>query len=269
MVIAPYGGHVAQLLGDGVLVYFGYPQAHEDDAERAVRAALGSRRSAGFAAPSAPRSRCGSASPPAWWWWATAAAAGWRRGSASRSARRRTSPRGSRRGPRRHAWCSAMARCGSWPASSPRRARDAGRSRGWLSDGAGVAGGAGREGRRGRFELASGPRLDAPRRTREQELNLLRTDGSRHKEGEGQVLLLSCELGIGKSRLTAASARAAGRGAAYLAALLSVLASSHEQRALSSCRANWPSPADRCPAHERLNASWTSWRRCSAPARRT
>jgi predicted ATPase/class 3 adenylate cyclase len=33
-------GHVAQLLGDGVLVYFGYPHAHEDDAERAVRAGL-------------------------------------------------------------------------------------------------------------------------------------------------------------------------------------------------------------------------------------
>ena len=38
--VAPYEGHVAQLLGDGVLVYFGYPRAHEDDAERAVRAAL-------------------------------------------------------------------------------------------------------------------------------------------------------------------------------------------------------------------------------------
>jgi class 3 adenylate cyclase/tetratricopeptide (TPR) repeat protein len=33
-------GHVAQYLGDGVLAYFGYPQAHEDDAEHAVRAAL-------------------------------------------------------------------------------------------------------------------------------------------------------------------------------------------------------------------------------------
>jgi len=31
-----YGGHIAQYLGDGLLVYFGYPQAHEDDAERAV-----------------------------------------------------------------------------------------------------------------------------------------------------------------------------------------------------------------------------------------
>jgi class 3 adenylate cyclase/predicted ATPase len=35
-----FGGFVARYLGDGVLVYFGYPQAHEDDAERAVRAGL-------------------------------------------------------------------------------------------------------------------------------------------------------------------------------------------------------------------------------------
>ena len=35
-----FGGYVAKYLGDGVLVYFGYPEAHEDDAERAVRAGL-------------------------------------------------------------------------------------------------------------------------------------------------------------------------------------------------------------------------------------
>jgi class 3 adenylate cyclase/predicted ATPase len=35
-----FGGFVARYLGDGVLIYFGYPQAHEDDAERAVRAGL-------------------------------------------------------------------------------------------------------------------------------------------------------------------------------------------------------------------------------------
>ena len=40
-VIDRFDGHVAQFLGDGLLVYFGYPQAHEDDAERAIRAALG------------------------------------------------------------------------------------------------------------------------------------------------------------------------------------------------------------------------------------
>ena len=35
-----YDGHIAQFLGDRVLTYFGFPRAHEDDAERAVRAAL-------------------------------------------------------------------------------------------------------------------------------------------------------------------------------------------------------------------------------------
>src|SRR5256714_7219522 len=40
-VIRRYDGHIAQLLGDGLLVYFGYPQAHEDDAHRAVRTGLG------------------------------------------------------------------------------------------------------------------------------------------------------------------------------------------------------------------------------------
>ena len=39
-VIERYGGHVAQYLGDGLMTYFGWPRAHEDDAERAVRAGL-------------------------------------------------------------------------------------------------------------------------------------------------------------------------------------------------------------------------------------
>ena len=40
-VVAEADGFVSRYMGDGVLVYFGYPQAHEDDAERAVRAGLG------------------------------------------------------------------------------------------------------------------------------------------------------------------------------------------------------------------------------------
>jgi class 3 adenylate cyclase/tetratricopeptide (TPR) repeat protein len=40
-VITRFDGHIAQYLGDGLLVYFGYPQAHEDDAQRAVRTGLG------------------------------------------------------------------------------------------------------------------------------------------------------------------------------------------------------------------------------------
>ena len=39
-VIAQYEGHVARYVGDGILTYFGWPKAHEEDAERAVRAAL-------------------------------------------------------------------------------------------------------------------------------------------------------------------------------------------------------------------------------------
>ena len=39
-VIERYEGHIAQYLGDGLLVYFGYPAAHEDDAARAIRAGL-------------------------------------------------------------------------------------------------------------------------------------------------------------------------------------------------------------------------------------
>ena len=40
-VLQRFDGHIAQYLGDGLLVYFGYPQAHEDDAQRAVRTGLG------------------------------------------------------------------------------------------------------------------------------------------------------------------------------------------------------------------------------------
>src|SRR5262249_51469366 len=40
-VIQRFDGHIAQYLGDGLLVYLGYPRAHEDDAQRAVHTGLG------------------------------------------------------------------------------------------------------------------------------------------------------------------------------------------------------------------------------------
>ncbi|WP_046869415.1 AAA family ATPase [Microvirga massiliensis] len=49
--VTRFGGFVAKYMGDGVLVYFGYPQAHEDDAERAVRAALATLQAVGQVAP--------------------------------------------------------------------------------------------------------------------------------------------------------------------------------------------------------------------------
>ena len=56
-----FGGFVAKYMGDGVLVYFGYPQAHEDDAERAVRAGLELIRAVGGLKSSStanPRGHC-------------------------------------------------------------------------------------------------------------------------------------------------------------------------------------------------------------------
>ncbi|HSU99108.1 MAG TPA: adenylate/guanylate cyclase domain-containing protein, partial [Roseiarcus sp.] len=38
--IGRYDGLIAKFMGDGVLAYFGFPRAHEEDAERAVRAGL-------------------------------------------------------------------------------------------------------------------------------------------------------------------------------------------------------------------------------------
>jgi len=72
-----FDGFVAKYMGDGVLVYFGYPQAHEDDAERAVRAGLdivtdvGRLDTPAIPGTPAPVSSTGSASPPASSWWAT------------------------------------------------------------------------------------------------------------------------------------------------------------------------------------------------------
>jgi class 3 adenylate cyclase len=52
--VGRFGGFVAKYMGDGVLVYFGYPQAHEDDAERAVRAGLELIQAVGALKSSAP-----------------------------------------------------------------------------------------------------------------------------------------------------------------------------------------------------------------------
>ena len=74
-VIQRFDGHIAQYLGDGLLVYFGYPQAHEDDAHRAVRTGSGSSKPSaccidGSTREHAIRWRSASGSIRDWWWWA-------------------------------------------------------------------------------------------------------------------------------------------------------------------------------------------------------
>jgi class 3 adenylate cyclase len=62
--IRRYDGFVAKYMGDGILVYFGYPRAHEDEAERSVRAGLDiveAMAELNAAVPEAPRGRAGGA----------------------------------------------------------------------------------------------------------------------------------------------------------------------------------------------------------------
>jgi len=64
-VIVKHGGFVARHLGDGILAYFGYPHAHEDNAERAVRAGWHWwKRGRSSALDRELPCKCGSASPP-------------------------------------------------------------------------------------------------------------------------------------------------------------------------------------------------------------
>jgi class 3 adenylate cyclase len=79
-VIARFEGHIAQYLGDGLLVYFGYPRAHEDDAQRAVRTGSGSSRRWANSTPSWRVSGVSSwgcvwGFIPGWWWWVRSEAA--------------------------------------------------------------------------------------------------------------------------------------------------------------------------------------------------
>jgi len=102
-VIARYDGFVAKFMGDGILAYFGFPHAHEDDAERAVRAGLeiASLLEHCRRAPR-PRSRYASALPLASSWSATSWVVAQLRNRRS-LAIRRISPRACRRWPSRTA----------------------------------------------------------------------------------------------------------------------------------------------------------------------
>jgi class 3 adenylate cyclase len=195
-----FGGFVAKYMGDGVLVYFGYPQAHEDDAERAVRAGLELIEAVAKVKSSAPlQIRVGIATGLV----VVGDLIG--KGSAQEQAVVGETPNLAAR-------LQGLAEPNSVViAESTRKvlgnlfeledlgARDlkgiAGPVRAWTAL---------RPSRvESRFEALHASGL-SELVGREEELELLLRRWSKAKTGEGQVALLSGEAGIGKSRLTAA-----------------------------------------------------------------
>jgi class 3 adenylate cyclase/predicted ATPase len=195
-----FGGFVAKYMGDGVLVYFGYPQAHEDDAERAVRAGLELVAVVGALKTHAPlQTRVGIATG--------LVVVGDLIGS---GASREQAIVGET--PNLAARLQGIGEPSSVViAESTRKllgnlfeledlgAKDlkgiAGPVRAWTALRPGSV-----EGRFEAFHASGLTELVG----REEELDLLLRRWSKAKTGEGQVVLLSGEAGIGKSRLTAA-----------------------------------------------------------------
>ena len=195
-----FGGFVAKYMGDGVLVYFGYPQAHEDDAERAVRAGLELVGAVSALKPNAPlETRVGIATGLV----VVGDLIG--SGSAQEQAVVGETPNLSARlqgiaEPNVVVIAEATRKLlGSLFELEDLGAKDlkgiAGPVRVWAALRASSV--------EGRFEALHGSGLTALV-GREEELELLLRRWARAKTGEGQVVLLSGEAGIGKSRLTAA-----------------------------------------------------------------
>ena len=227
--VAAFGGFVAKYMGDGVLVYFGYPQAHEDDAERAVRAGLELVAAVGALKTHAPlQTRVGIATG--------LVVVGDLIGSGASQEQAIVGET-----PNLAARLQGIAEPNSVViAESTRKlvgnlfeledlgAKDlkgiAGPVRAWAAL---------RPDHRSKAASTLSTRAALTELVgREEELELLLRRWSKAKTGEGQVVLLSGEPGIGKSRLTAAlMERLASRTTHALALLL--LPAAHGQRALS------------------------------------
>jgi class 3 adenylate cyclase len=198
--VGRFGGFVAKYMGDGVLVYFGYPQAHEDDAERAVRAALEAIAAVGALKFTVPlQTRIGIATG--------LVVVGDLIGSGEAQERGIVGET-----PNIAARLQGVAEPNAAViAESTRRLlgelfelQDLGPQelkgipapiRAWVALRASAA--------EGRFEALRAGRL-TELVGRQEELELLLRRWSRAKSSEGQVVLLSGEAGIGKSRLAAA-----------------------------------------------------------------
>jgi predicted ATPase/class 3 adenylate cyclase len=194
-----FGGFVAKYMGDGVLVYFGYPQAHEDDAERAVRAGLELITAVAALKTHAPlQIRVGMATGMV--------VVGDLIGSGSAQERAVVGET-----PNLAARLEGLATPGSLVVADPTRhqlgqlfdLRDLGPQplagftepqRAWLV--------LGESGAVSRFEALRS--AATPLVGRDEELDLLRRRWAQAKTSEGRVVLISGEPGIGKSRLATA-----------------------------------------------------------------
>jgi class 3 adenylate cyclase/predicted ATPase len=195
-----FGGYVAKFMGDGVLIFFGYPQAHEDDAERAVRAGLASVAAVGvLKTHAALQTRVGIATG--------LVVVGDLIGSGEAQERGIVGET-----PNLAARMQSIAEPNAVVVADSTRKllgslfdlRDLGGQdlkgmggpvRAWAALRPGSV-----ESRFEAFHASGFTELVG----REEELELLRRRWSKAKAGEGQVVLLSGEAGIGKSRLTAA-----------------------------------------------------------------
>ena len=195
-----FEGFVAKYMGDGVLIYFGYPQAHEDDAERAVRAGLELVAAVGALKTHAPlQTRVGIATGLVVVGDLIGSGASQEQGIVGET-------------PNLAARLQSVAEPNSVVIAEGTRklvgnlfelrdlgAQDlkgiAGPVRAWAALRSSAA--------EGRFEAMHATEL-TDLVGREEEFDLLLRRWSKAKTGEGQVVLLSGEAGIGKSRLTAA-----------------------------------------------------------------
>jgi class 3 adenylate cyclase len=201
-VIIKAGGFIAKYLGDGVLAYFGYPRAHEDDAERAVRAGLTLVRAIAkldSGTGESLRVRIGVATGVVVVGDLTGEGEAQERGVVGET-------------PNLAARLQTLAEAGAVVISTSTQRLTGGlfdyRDMGMLTvkgigDAVRVWQVLGPSRVESRFEALHSTTL-TPIVGRDEEIELLLRRWQRAKNGEGQVVLLSGEPGIGKSRLTAA-----------------------------------------------------------------